>query len=287
MKTLLYIGLLLISISSFAQIDTLTIDFKPSFIENSTLIFENKSDNYLMTIKTDNLIDSSYVSDTALTDLKSYFKEYNFAHKGSIDTIGQEKVIENGDTVEYYQLSMGFDGINVYGKLVENDYTKYFKFWSPDKDDKNHKLIEILFRNMYEHFDKAETIVYLERLEQYFDFGLGLKKISENPLVYKLYGSLTSSEETEIIKFFNELPQKEKVTIDVTNLSGMGTMFYDIIGELVNGKTNLYWSVKYNTPALYHLRKIGILDEYIISDYRIKKIREDGYSRKIKYKKIK
>jgi len=287
MKTLLYIGLLLISISSFAQIDTLIIDFKPSFIENSTLIFANKSDNYIMTIKSENLIDSSFVSNASLTDLKSYFKEYDFAHKGSIDTIGQVKEIENGDTIVYYQLSMGCDGINVYGKLVEKDYTRTFKFWSPNKDDKNHKLIEILFRNMYEHFDKAETIEYLERLEQYFDFGLGLKKISGNPLVYKLYGSLTSSEETEIVKFFSELPQQEKVTIDVTNLSGMGTMFYDIIGELVNGKTNLYWSVKYNTPALYHLRKIGILDEYIISDYRIRKIREDGYSRKIKYKKIK
>lgn len=287
MRTLLSIGLLLVSISSFAQFDTLTIDFKPSFIENSTLIFEKNSDSYLLTIKTEHLNDSCFISDSALTELKSYFKKYEFAHKGSIDTIGQEKVIENGDTVIYYQLSMGCDGINVYGRLVENDNTRTFKFWSPDKDDKNHELIEILFRNMYEHFDKAETTAYIERLEQYFDFGLGLKKMSDNPLVYKLYGSLTSSEEDEINKFFNSLPQKEKVTIDVTNLSGMGTMFYEIIGELVTEKTNLYWSVKYNTPALYHLRKIGILDEYIISDFRIKKIREDEYSKKIKYKKIK
>lgn len=66
------------------------------------------------------MIDSCFVSDSALTGLKSYFKKYEFAHKRSIDTIGQEKVIENGDTVIYYQLSMGCDEINVYGKLVEN-----------------------------------------------------------------------------------------------------------------------------------------------------------------------
>lgn len=67
----------------------------------------------------------------------------------------------------------------------------------------------------------------------------------------------------------------------------MGTMFYEKIGDLVNEMTNLYWSVKYNTPALFHLRKIGVLDEFIISDYRIKKIREDGYSKKLEYKNIK
>ncbi|WP_439185896.1 hypothetical protein [Carboxylicivirga taeanensis] len=241
MKTLLHIGFLLISFSSFAQFDKLTIDFKPSFIESSRLTIQQKSDDYLLTLETADFSDKSIVSDSALLNLSNYLRDYDFAHKGSIDTIGQETVIENGDTTVYYHLSMGTDGINVYGEVLENDQKKTFKFWSPDKEDTNHELIEILFSLMYTKFNKQKTVTYLEQLEQYFDFGLGLRKLHDNPLTFKLYGSISSNELDELYAFFDSLPVDKKVFIDMSNFNGMGTMFDEDFLELSESHKLIKW----------------------------------------------
>ncbi len=241
MKALLYIGFLFLSISSSAQIDKLTIDFNPSFIKDSRFILLKQSNDYLMTLKTDEFTDKIIVSDSDLIHLSSYLKDYNFVNKGSIDTIGQEKVIENGDTVVYYHLNMGTDGINVYGELLKNDHKKTFKFWSPDKKDSNHELIEILFKLMFTQFVSQKTINYLEQLEQYFDFGLGLRKLQDKPLTYKLYGSISANEIDELYAFFDSLPVDEKVFIDMSNFNGMGTMFDEDFLELTESHRLITW----------------------------------------------
>ncbi len=241
MRTLLQIGFLLASISSFAQFDKLTIEFHPSFIENSTLAIEKQSDEFVMTIETESIEESVMVSKSNLTQLDSLLSVYNFEHKGAIDTIGYEKVIENGDTVVYYQLSMGCDGIDVYGKLVKANSEKTFKFWSPDKEDKNHELIQILFGIMYKQFDNQNTTNYMELLEQYFDFGLGLRKLNDNPLTYKLYGTISSNELEELYAFFESLPIDERVYIDMSNFNGMGTMFDEDFLELSESHKLITW----------------------------------------------
>jgi hypothetical protein len=241
MRAPLYIGFLFLSISSFAQIDKLTIDFKPSFIKDSRLILLKQTNDYLITLETDKFTDKSIISDSDLIHLGSYLKDYNFVHKGSVDTIGQENVIENGDTVVYYQLSIGTDGINVYGELLKNDHKKTFKFWSPDKEDTNHELIEILFKLMYTQFHSQKTINYLEQLEQYFDFGLGLRKLHDKPLTYKLYGSISANEMDELYAFFDSLPIDKKVFIDMSNFNGMGTMFDEDFLELSESHRLITW----------------------------------------------
>ncbi|WP_066627874.1 hypothetical protein [Labilibacter marinus] len=193
--------------------------------------------------------------------------------------------IQSQDTT--LNIMTGLDGIVVSGKYYSGTKDKEFEIWSPNKEYISHDLIAEFFEVITTNF-KCDTVInYMESIEGYFDFGLGLKKISNDPKIFKLYGSLTSSYEKEIVDFFSNLPMDEDVTIDLTNLSGMGTMYYSIVRNLIAGYDKLYWKVDYNTPALYHLRKIGVPDSLIFSDYKISKIKEDDYSKRIKYKKRK
>jgi len=242
MKTQLYIVFLLISISSFAQNEKLTIDFQPSFLENSKLIIKNVSNKYSVTLQTEYFTEKCPLPDTLFDDLEVFLKGYNFAKKGSIDTMAQKKVIENGDTVVHYQSIIGLDGINVYGKFVKNNKIKTFKFWSPNKVDLNSDLIEILFKIMYRQFKNQKTINYLEQLEQYFDFGLGLRKLQDNPLMYKLYGSISANERNELYKFFDSLPVNKKVYIDMSNFNDMGTMFDKDFLDLSESHKLISWT---------------------------------------------
>lgn len=233
MRTLLLcLGLFLLSFISFAQINKLTIDFKPSFIHNSRLTLQTSPDGNLMTLEADVLTEESIVSDSALNHLNNYLEKYNFVHTGAIDTIDQKKIIENGDTVVQYQIRIGKDGITVYGELLKNDQKKTFEFWTPNKGDKNHELIDILFRLMYAHFECPITINYLEQLEQYFDFGLGLRKLHNEPLTFKLYGSISANDKDGLHKFFDSLPDDFEVFIDMSNFNGMARMLDNDFREL-------------------------------------------------------
>ena len=241
MKILFYIGLLLVSMELHAQFDRLTINFHPSFIENLNLIIKKEDKGYSLNIQIDNFKEMNILSDSSFITLKNFLNEYRFEHKSSVDTIGQEKVIEDGDTVIHHQVSIGFDGIDVSGELIENEKIKPFEFWSPRKDNVNHEFIEILFNIMYNHFESKKSVNYLEQLEQYFDFGLGLRKLNNNPLTYKLYGSISSREADELYIFFENLPNDKVILIDMSNFNGMGTMFDDDFLDLSKTHELIQW----------------------------------------------
>lgn len=202
--------------------------------------------------------------------------------------------IKNGEPFQFIQsddttlsIMTGIDGIVVSGKYQAGTKEKEFEVWSPDEEYVTHDLVLELFEIITRNFQCDTVVNYMESIEKYFDFGLGLKKTSNEPAIFKLYGSLTSAHEQEIIDFFSKIPKDKNVTIDLTNLAGMGTMYYSIIGDLIAEYDKLYWNVDCNTSALYHLRKIGVSDDFIFSEYKISKIKEGEYSKQIKYKKKK
>jgi hypothetical protein len=111
-------------------------------------------------------------------------------------------------------------------------------------------------------FKDEKTINYIEQLEQYFPHQLGLKKLSDKPLKYKLYGDISSDDSSELESFFESLPHNRDTFIDVSNFGGMGTMFYDDIKDYCDKNKRIYW-VNPNKRALVVLNKIGIHNENI------------------------
>jgi hypothetical protein len=163
-------------------------------------------------------------------------------------------------------LEGGSDGIIVKGTLIQNNLTNKFAFWSPDKGTPNADLMLCVLDLMNRAFIDVAIVNYNEQLEQYFPHRLGVKKISDTPLMYKLYGSISDGQEDELVAFLKSLPRHKRVIIDMSNFSGMGTMFYDDFEEYCVHRKNIYW-LDPSGSALINMYKIGIPYTQVVSKY--------------------
>jgi hypothetical protein len=254
---------------------TLDMEFNPSFIEKSKLTVEKDSNSCFISLNTKSFSERKEISCFEIDSLKDFFKTYDY----SVKTNGSSKyirhymdtkilqdtnwVVVKQDTVRkdlrnrlgyifdpdsnkyYYEdvmMCTWTDGITVKGQLSNGDTVKKIYFFAPSKGEQNHFLAKLLFELMNQYFKNELTITYIERLEGYFGFGLGLKKLSDRPLTFKIYGVISLAEENDLIVFFDSLPKDRKIFIDMSNFSGMGTHFYENFIELNKTHNNIYWT---------------------------------------------
>lgn len=224
----------------------LKIEFHPSFIYGSSI--EVNLETGSCTIGYDSLNTATLNFDMdGTSELISFFESYDFKIKGSVDTTGYTS---DGKPI----MSIGMDGITVSGSF-EN---KKFQFWSPKKGSENFRLIEILFRNLYKSSNEIDSLqTYLKLLEQYFPFGTPIKKLSDNPLTYKIYGSLTINDKPYLDSLVQFIPERINVIIDASNFTGTGTLLYPTFKEL-DRKTNATWIMPRNEHGKRQLREAGI-----------------------------
>jgi len=290
MKRIILIAFLIINNSSFAQISTgdynLKLSFAPSFMYGCKLVIQNVKDkntaNITFNIPVTKMSSKPYIQDEVLlpdsiiSPLTEFLKTYKFPIKNNVDTIAIHKEFVNGDSIPTYAISAGLDGINVGGELTQNGIIHHLAFWSPEQGTPNQKLMSLLFNMLYHSFKNDTTINYLEQLEQYFPHQLGVIKISDQPLKYKLYGNVTANDSLQFDKFLSSLPLDSKTYIDMSNFSLMGTMFFPVIRKYCNNRRNIYW-LNPSYTGLVDLYKIGIDKKYIISKKELVKIKDkDG-----------
>jgi hypothetical protein len=258
MKRLLILLFLLSNLVCYCQIKRLTVDFAPSFIERSQLSIVKENPEYSITIQNSKINETWFIADSSLLDLQLQFVDY-FRLKYSSDSI---KNIEEREQALKGIHIVELDGISVKGDLIDNFGDRVFDFRSPRKGTIDQNLMSALYKVMYKAFTKPQTITYLEQLEGYFAFGLGLRKLNESPLTYKIYGSISSDEEKELLDFFRSLPTDKDIYFDMSNFSGMGTMFYDDFYTLCNRNRGIYW-IDCSDSAKKHLAKAGIMSTNI------------------------
>jgi len=212
-----------------AQINQLTLDFSPSFIEKSQVLIEKQKDGYKLTISSDKISDTCQLTESSMVDLNYFLGDYltkKFTYD-SLETVRIQKGIRE----------LALDGTTVDGMLDGKSFT----FWSPNKGTINHTFMWLLFRLMNASFRKMETVIYLENLEGYFRPGLGLKKLKDNPLTYRWYGSVSSDEEKELYDFFGQLPTDKEISFDMSNFEAMGAKFYESFKALCTRNPTIKW----------------------------------------------
>ncbi len=256
MKRLLMLLFLLSTMDCFSQINGLTIEFAPSFMERSQLLIGKENSKYTMTISNTKVNEKCLLADSIIADLHHVLVDY-FKQKFTLDSIEHIKELEMSKGGGL-MVSIGVDGITVKGVLVENDNERSFNFWSPDRGSNDHKLISALYKLMYKTFTKPETINYLEQLEEYFPLGLGLKKLSESPLTYKLYGRITYNEAKELSDFFGGLPTDKEIYFDMSNFNGMFPVTYESFKTLSQRNQNIFW-INCSDAAKKQLTNAGIV----------------------------
>jgi len=294
-KCLLFICLTISFVTAFGQPHSasynLTLNFAPSFMSASQLVIQANRDSVSFNLRVyKNFKNKEYRIDSTVvipagntTALTNFLKTYKFRIRNNVDTVGTHKVFENGDSVLVYSVSMGTDGIDVDGVFNQDDVSHKFAFWSPDKGTENARFMELILSLAENVFTSTQTVNYLEALEQYFPHHLGVKKLSDySPLTYKLYGDISSADQDDLDAFLKNLPLHTKVIIDMSNFSGMGTMFYGWFEEYCANKKNIYW-LNPTDRGLIDLYKIGIPNRYVISKKKIRKIKTENGSEVIVY----
>jgi len=132
------------------------------------------------------------------------------------------------------------DGITIYFEYKSESIENKFSFRCPTpKDSVEFQLINSLFNLFEDTFKKEITNNYIEQLKGYFDFGLLVKHISDNPLEYRFYSFLSANEMDEFYTFMECLPRNEPIIFDFSNFGGMGTMFYDDFEEFIKKNANV------------------------------------------------
>lgn len=154
----------------------------------------------------------------------------------------------------------GTDGITVYNNITLDTSRNEFKFWSPrrNRNPQEHKLVEAILGLSRRKFATLKQQEYFESLEQYFDFGLPCKIISNRPFEVRIYGCLSANEEQELNTFVHGLPIDKPILIDMTNFNGMGTMFYPLFKGLLKRNPDIVWVTSSKGEALKQVQEIGV-----------------------------
>ena len=136
-----------------------------------------------------------------------------------------------------------YDGISiVITKRFKNGNEEKLEFDCPSRNQYQieYKILDDFFEILDNVNFKGNQRNYVEKLKDYFDYGLPIKKVNDNPLEFRIHGSLSKNNEIELRQFFKELPSDEAIIFDMRNCGFMGTMFHKYFRRL-NRKKEIYY----------------------------------------------
>lgn len=275
MKSILSIFFLLFQTVCFGQAQIsdfdLSLQFSPSFIFPSSLTISHRSDTSSAEIIIYNDWDKktlyqskrAFIANEDINTIADFLKTYKFRMKGSSDTISFRKELIDGDSITVYSGWVGTDGITVKGMYNGGLLPKSFAFWTPFEGSENDQLMGIIFSAMYKSFSDNNVVNYLEELESYFAFSSGIRKISNNPIKYRLYGFLSIRRKTEIKNLIDALPSDQKIIIDLSNFEGMNKIFYPSFKHLKKRNDSVFW-IDGTEAGHKFLKKINVKKRMIL-----------------------
>lgn len=269
----------------------LTIEFYPSFLLPSRFVLERRDNVNMLSLEkilmpwhknpkmhqgfiAENL-DSLLIDRSSAIQLNDKSIVNVFTKHIETVTLGQQKfndfytdikpeVLSNYKT---YRRKIWVDGIGVWLKIKSDKVDNRFYLESPDPlDSSGFEIVVPVFELMESTFKTQEAINYIELLKGYFDFGLLVKHISDNPIEYRFYSHLSANEADEFYDLLESLPRDSPIVLDLSNfLSGMGTMFYKDFRRLINENPDVFWIVSSDYVKM-QLREIGVKRSRMFKD---------------------
>jgi hypothetical protein len=227
------------------------VKFEPSFIPFSTLIIEEKGNAAEITLSKEAFPWPGQIQARWSKKIKLPSAQVQELKEG----------ISKFQNAIRHKSEMGLDGIS----LVMNINGDTIHCWSPSRKTQAsyYYILDPLFKLLYDSYPQDEQVRYIELLEQYFEYPLPIKQVSKNPIVFKIYGSLSVDEESTkaLNQFIDSLPPDQPITIDMTNFQGMGTLYYPNFRNLIRKNTLITWLA--NQEAEEQLLAIGVKKERI------------------------
>jgi hypothetical protein len=138
---------------------------------------------------------------------------------------------------------LGMDGIDVENRVLRNGVSNHFRFWSPKKPSPEHKLIEAVLGLARRKFPLLPQKVYVESLEEYFDFGLPCEIISTRPWEVRIHSVIYGDEKwlSDLQAFLQQLPADQPILIDMTNSHGMSHNCFPLFRAFLTRNAQVIW----------------------------------------------
>ena len=251
-------------ISSNKKTDSVKLkaSFYPSFIPRSELLIYQKDSGYIISLNANHNLQKESYRDSCYT--------ISFIEERKFDSIDYNYIRNNFSRFDPFKEDYndtGFDGIGVEINYPFKNIRDTIGFWSPRRK-KNpllyKEIIDPLFFVMNKYFKEEIEMVYIEHLEEYFNMGLPFKKISDNPLKYRLYGTILYDNKIALSNFMDSLPTDKSIIINASNFSGIEQNLQSEFLELINQHPHIIWVA--DSISKLELVKIGINKKSIISN---------------------
>lgn len=246
------------SVSSYSS---LTFDFSPANSEKLQVLIENINSIYTMTIMNSKINETHYISESLMAELNTILAD--FQQKQAIeDSLKRVRDLEFVNKLKQVGVNvLGFvpkpDGAQVHLAIADRNGSTSFALDNPDKGTINETIIKFLFKLMNQSFWDYDTETYVEKLEGYFNFGLGVKKQSNSN--YKLYGWISSKEEKELNELFDQLPSDIPLYFNMQNFEGMDSKLYKAFKSLCDRNPKITWS-GCSDKVKQQFKEAGIVD---------------------------
>jgi hypothetical protein len=232
----------ILSCKSERSIEKIEYEFYPAFLSPITYsidlderaIYQNsefyKSEGYFQGSK--NLINKKYkINDD---DLTIFLDE--------IYAIGLDSSIVHQRDV--------LDGIGFKFNLIDNrNDTISLTSVSPNRKDKStidYEALDAFFRLTDKAISDYKGLYITERIQDYFDYGLQIKLTNTEPLEYRVWGRISGceSDNPELIKFLDSLPNDKPVIFDLRN-GGFAPCLSSLLDQFNKNKKLFYYGNYY------------------------------------------
>lgn len=146
-------------------------------------------------------------------------KTYSIKTEDLDQFLNQMYSVKLDSTIDYSRKILDGIGFKVC-KYLSNSDTVCLTNNSPGRNS-NYRNEYILLDGFFQLVNKTitdqEGLSYIENIQDYFDYGLPIKKMADEPLEYKVWGAVAENELVELDGFLNRLPINAPVLFDVSN----------------------------------------------------------------------
>lgn len=198
---------------SFLYPTKFKIDIKHSTIEQYTF-----QDSYYVKEWIDSTSYREHRKDTLVVHYKKTFK----IKKAELNQFLSELKLSHLDsTVEHRRSVLDGIGFRV-NKINSRNDTISLTSINPSRTEEfqmDYKLLDAFFDLSYKSIDDYDGISGIENIQDYFNYGLPLRIVNENPIEYRIWGSISGcrDDNQEFLRILESLPNDKPVIFDLRN----------------------------------------------------------------------
>lgn len=224
---MVFVIIVLFSCKRDADLKQVQFLFKPSFLHQTmlTIDIENKTieqytfqNKYYVTQTSDSILFRDIIIDTLIIHyqkifpiddkvLSEFLTELNSSQLDS--NVQHYKPMLDGIIFRISKINSQNDTISLASNITQRE----------EQSQLEYKILDALFELSYKSINDYHGILEIENIQDYFSYGLPIRKVNGNPIEYRVGGSISGcrKDNQEFFKFLESLPNDKPVIFDLRN----------------------------------------------------------------------